>query len=468
MVKCLRNWRHWWTAAQTEVCVQPAFPPGPPGHFLWGHLQAYRTNLLQFEREAARQYGDVVRLRFGLREACLISHPDDIYQVLVGAAGRFRKSVVYRALLGRILGEGLLTSEGALWQRQRRLAQPAFHHRRIQGYASVMTAEAERLLAEWRPDAVRAIDQDMMRLTLAVVARTLFSTELQAEADRVAGALNAALELADTMMEAPVFLPAWLPTARNRRQREALRTLDEIVYGMVAQHRAAGDGEASDLLSMLLAARDETGAAMSDRQVRDEAVTLVLAGHETTANALTWAWCLLAQHPEAEARLLAELQTVLGGRRPTPEDVPKLTYTQAVFKETMRLYPPIPTIGREALSPVTLGGYPLRAGTIIVIAPHVVHRDPRWFAEPERFDPERFLPATEAARPKLAYLPFGGGPRVCIGNAFAEMEAVLILATLAQRFQLQLTEAVPAPSARLTLRPSRAVRMRLTPRPAAA
>ncbi|MDW8326570.1 MAG: cytochrome P450 [Anaerolineales bacterium] len=441
----------------------PNNPPGPKGEFIWGHLRWYRRDSLAFQRALARDYGDVVALRLGLRRAVLIAHPDDIHKVLVAEADKFRKSAIYRELLSRVLGNGLLTSDGEFWQRQRKLVQPAFHHKRIQAYGAVMTEHAARMLETWRPGEVRVLNRDMMRLTLGIVCKTLFDADVSGDADRVAMALTAVLELVDVALEAPIFLPEWWPSPHRQQQREARQILDEVVYGFIRRRRETGD--TGDLLSMLLAARGEAGERMSDRQVRDEAVTLVLAGHETTANALTWTFILLAQHPEAEAHLHAELDAVLAGRSPTVEDLRRLEYTSLVIKESLRLYPPAPTIGREALVDVELGGYRIPKGTIVVIPVHVVHHDARWFPDPEKFDPLRFTKDKEAARPKFAYFPFGGGPRICIGNSFAEMEANLLLAAIAQRYRLRLAETTPiVPKATITLRPSSDVRMRLEAR----
>lgn len=441
-------------------------PPGPKGKFIWGHLKPYRNNPLEFERALARDYGDVVAMRFGPRRAVLVSHPDDIHTVLVQDAHKFRKSVIYRELLSRILGNGLLTSDGEFWQRQRKLAQPAFHHKRIQAYGEVMTAHAARMLEDWRPGEVRVLNHDMMRLTLGIVCKTLFNADVSGDADRVARALTAVLELVDDALESPIFLPEWWPSPRHRQQREAKQILDDVVYGFIRQHRAASD--TGDLLSMLLAAQGEAGERMSDRQVRDEAVTLVLAGHETTANLLTWTFILLAQHPEVETRLHAEVDRVLGGHLPTVESLRELTYTALVLKESLRLYPPAPTVGREALADIELGGYQVPKGTIVIVPIHVAHRDARWFPEPEKFDPLRFTKEQEATRPRFAYFPFGGGPRICIGNSFAEMEANLLLAAIAQRYCLRLADARPIiPKATITLRPSAEVRVRLEARMAA-
>lgn len=445
--------------------MPPARPPSPKGHWLLGHLPEYQKDTLGYERHVAREFGDVVAIRWLNRHAFLISHPDHVRQVLVDDAAKFHKAPIYRELLSYFLGNGLLTSDGEFWRRQRKLAQPAFHHKRIQAYGGVMVAHTERLLREWRPGETRAIDHDMMRLTLSIVAKTLFDADIERSANRVGEALTVLLEVTNDRIKSPIqWIPAWLPTPANRQRREAVRALDEIVMGLIDERRAAGD-DRGDLLSMLILARDDAGHGMTDQQLRDEAVTLVLAGHETTANALTWTWYLLSQHPEIEARLHAELDAVLGGRLPTADDLRRLTYTDMVVKESMRLYPPIPSFARQAITDLEIGGYPVRQGLIISISPYAIHHDPRWYPEPDAFQPERFSEENVKRLPRYAYLPFSGGPRVCIGNTFAAMEAVLLLATIAQRYRLRLAPGHPvAPQATLTLRPRYGMKMVLDER----
>jgi cytochrome P450 len=425
-----------------------------------------RRDAIGFERSIARTYGDVVKLRFAERHAYFISNPADVHKVLVQDADKFQKAPIYRVLLTRFLGNGLLTSEGDFWKRQRKLAQPAFHTKRVQTYAETMVDTTEALLASWTAGDTRDINHDMMRLTLTVVVKALFNTEIGPEADRIGQALTTVLEATNEGMQS-VFqmLPEWVPLPRNLRNRRGVRQLDDIINGIISRRREA-DEDTGDLLSMLLMARDDDGNQMTNRQLRDEVVTLVLAGHETTANALTWTFYLLSQHPEAEAKLHAELDSVLGGRAPTLADLRQLPYTGMVIKEAMRVYPPIPSIGRQALEPVELGGYQLPKGAIVIISPHVLHHDPRWWSDPEAFRPERFAKENEKDVEKFAYLPFGGGPRVCIGNSFAEMEAVLVLATIAQRYRLRLDPADQAviPEPMLTLRPRHPLTMRLEPR----
>ena len=445
--------------------MKSKLPPSPKGHPLLGQLGEYQKDSLGYERRVARALGDVVHIRWVNRHAYLISHPDDVKRVLVDDAAKYHKAPIYKQLLSYFLGNGLLTSDGEFWRRQRKLAQPAFHHKRLQAYGAVMVDYTERLLREWTPGETRDIDHDMMRLTLGIVAKTLFDADIERSANRIGEALTALLEVTQARIQSPIeWIPAWLPTPGNRRRREAVQVLDEIVMGMINERRAS-DEDRGDLLSMLIQAQDDEGQGMTDQQLRDEAVTLVLAGHETTANALTWTWYLLAQHPEVEARLHAEVDVVLGGRAPTVDDLRRLTYTDMVIKEAMRLYPPIPAFARQAIEDTELGGYSVPKDMIISISPNVIHHDPRWYPEPEAFRPERFAKENEKHLPKYAYLPFSGGPRVCIGNSFAAMEAVLALATAAQRYRLRLAPGQRVtPQATLTLRPREGMPMRVEAR----
>lgn len=435
-------------------------PPSPPGHWLLGHLGEYQKDSLGYEKRIARTHGDVVAVRWANRHAFLVSHPDDVKRVLLDDAPKYDKAPLYKHLLAYFLGNGLLTSDGDFWRRQRKLAQPAFHHKRIQACAAVMVGHTLRLLGDWRPGETREIGHDMMRLTLSIVAKTLFDADLDQDADRIGAALTALLEVTNARVQSPIeWIPEWLPTAGNRRRREAVRALDDIILAIIDERRAVGEDQ-GDLLSMLMLARDEAGQGMTDAQLRDEAVTLVLAGHETTANALAWTWYLLSQHPEAEARLHAELEQVLGGRPPTAEDLRHLTYTDMIIKESMRLYPPIPAIARQATEALEVGGYPVPKGMMVIISPHVLHRDPRWYPEPDAFRPERFSQENEKLLPRYAYLPFSSGPRVCIGNSFASMEAVLVVAAIAQHYRLRLVPGHPVEAQdTLTLRPRHGLKM---------
>ncbi|HET7233051.1 MAG TPA: cytochrome P450 [Longimicrobium sp.] len=412
-------------------------PPGPRRGFPLAALAAFRRDPLAFLEGVHREFGDVARWRFGQRRVYLLAHPDLVRDVLVTRHKNFKKSkALQRARV--ILGEGLLTSEGEHHLRQRRLAQPAFHRDRIAALGDTMVRYAEAAAGEWRAGVEMDVTREMNRLTLSIAGTTFFGADVQGEADEIGQALTHAL-LAFKRLTNPLGpLLDKLPLPSTLRVRRAAERLDATIYRMIAQRRASGE-DRGDLLSMLLAARDEEGdgGGMTDLQLRDEALTIFLAGHETTANALSWTWHLLAKNPDAEARLHAELSTVLAGRAPTASDVPSLPYTRAVFAESMRLFPPAWTIGREPREEFEAGGYRIRAGSVVLVSPWIVHHDPRWWTEPERFDPDRWTPAREAELPRFAYFPFGGGPRKCIGEGFAWTEGILVLATLAQRWKLR-------------------------------
>jgi cytochrome P450 len=420
---------------------------------------------LPFLEGCARDYGDLVYFRLLTVRVCLVSDPDDIEEVLVSNYQNFTKSQDYRAL-ARVLGNGLLTSEGDFWKRQRRLIQPGFHRERIASYGALMTSYTEHMLDAWRDGEVRDIHADLMRLTLEIAARSLFDVDIAGSASAVGNALNVVLEEYLGPSNFASHLPAWVPLIGRRRFRRALRELDSIVYGFIGERRASGK-QSGDLLGMLLEARDENGDGMPDEQLRDEVMTLLLAGHETTANTLTWALYLLARHPEVEARLCAELRAVLNGRAPQAQELHQLPYTGMVVSEAMRLYPPVWAIGRTARDAFDLHGYHFRAGTNVFISQWVVHRNPRYFPDPDRFDPDRWREDSPARRnlPRFAYFPFGAGPRVCVGAGLALTEATLVLATLLQRFQFSLTSTAPVelmPS--VTLRPKVGPRMRIARR----
>ncbi len=439
-------------------------PPGPKAQGISGHVRQIQEDELGFQLQCAQTYGDVVRLRFFNRIAYQISHPDDIHRVLVEEASNFPKSRIYKILLSRFLGNGLLTSNGAFWRRQRRLAQPAFHHKRIQAYATAMTNYSTRLADSWQDGVTRDVNEDMMRLTLDIVAKTLFDVEVSEHASTIGEALTVLLVETARATEGLLFIPEWFPTEGNRRTHRAVAQLDSVVNRIIQERRASGE-DRGDLLSMLLLAQDEDGEQMNNRQVRDEAVTIFLAGHETTANAMAWTWFLLSEHPEVEAKLHEEWARVLGGRPPALEDLRQLEYTEMVIKESLRMYPPIPLIQREAIADTKLGGYDVPKGTLINIGPYILHHDPRWFPDPERFDPERFTKENEKRLPKSVYIPFADGPRICIGNSFAMMEAQIILATLGQRYRLKLDSAQkPVPDPNITLRPLGGIHMRLEAR----
>ena len=362
------------------------------------------------------------------------------------------------AILDRAIGHGLVSANGAEHKRQRRLTQPAFHTRRIDAYAGTMVDYTTAMLDEWRDGQEQDVAEAMSALTMFIVARTLFGADrvdMKDTAEGIGAAIHVIQAATNNEFQSPFLLPEWLPTAMNRDRRRAVGTLYQTIDRLIAERRAQGDAaDSGDLLSMLLLSCDDAGDRMSDDEVRDQAVTLFVAGHETTSNALTWTWYLLSQHPAAEARLHAELDTALGGRPPTLADLPHLPYTLQVIKEAMRLYPPAWVVNvRRAAADTTLGPYAVKQGDLLWLSPFVMHRRPAFFPDPERFDPDRWTPERERSLPKFAYMPFGGGPRVCIGNGFALMEAHLIVAAVAQRYRLRLpTGAVVTPQPKATLR----------------
>ena len=437
-------------------------PPGPSPESWTASFKNYSRDPLSFMPQLVRDYGDIVTMRYYNFRVYFISHPDFIEQVLVAHNRKFIKGRILRKNR-RLFGDGLLTSEGDFWLRQRRLAQPAFHRARIASYADTMVKYADRLLAEWKGGEQRDIHAEMMRLTLQIVAKTLFDADVDQDAKDVGRALAALMELNSDFRKL-ILTPTWLPTPRNIRAAVAIRRLDKIIFRFIAERRKSGK-DAGDLLSMLLAARDEDGSRMTDRQLRDEAITIFLAGHETTANALSWTWMLLSQNPAVETKLHAELDAVLAGRTPSLDDLPKLRYTGHVITESMRLYPPAWGMARVAIEDVEIGGYSIAKGCGVSLAQWVVHRDPRWFDAPEEFCPERWEGDLMKRLPRFAYFPFGGGPRQCIGNNFAVMETTLLLATIAQSFRIRLVPGHPVvPMASITLRPRYGIRGKLEAR----
>ena len=440
-------------------------PPGPKGRLLGGNFTAFRRDSLGFLQRAVAEHGDVVYLRFGPQDVFFLAHPDHVRDVLVTRHQCFMKG---RALqrAKRLLGEGLLTSEGDFHRRQRRLAQPAFHRARVNSYGAVMTDYAARAASRWRDGEQADVSQEMMRLTLAIVARTLFDADVESEADEIGAALTSVMELFNFLLLPFSELLEKLPLPHARRFQRAKRRLDATIYRIIEERRRS-DEDRGDLLSMLLSARDEEGdgGRMTDQQVRDEVMTIFLAGHETTANALTWTWYLLSEHPEVEARLHAELDFVLAGREPTVEDVPSLRYTEMVVAESMRLYPPAWAIGRLALQDFEVAGYTIPPKALVLLSPYVTQRDARFFADPTRFDPERWTADARESRPQFAYFPFGGGPRRCIGEGFAWMEAVLLVASLARGWRMRLVPGHPVvPRPVITLRPKHGMMMTLEKR----
>jgi cytochrome P450 len=417
-------------------------------------------------------YGDIAQVKVGPLNYLFVNDPDAVRHVLVDNAKAYTKGRSYLGLK-LLLGEGLLTNEGESWRRQRKLAQPAFHRARLAGFADHMSRQTRNTLAEWRTwetgtKSPFCIHEEMMRLTFRIVGRTLFSAEVDGGARDVGRALDTALHWANDYVESFFPVPPSIPTPANVRFNRARGTLDRLVYQLIADRRAqiaAGKGSGDDLLGMLMEAVDDgTGQAMSDQQLRDEIITMVLAGHETTANLLTWMFLLLLRHPDVERRVREEAIRVLGDRDPVLEDVRSLEYTKRVLEEALRLYPPAWIVERQSLTPDVLGGYSVPSESIIAISPYIMHRNPAYWPDPETFDPERFRPERAEARQRYTYLPFGGGPRVCIGNQFAMMEAQIILAMIVRETHLSLVPGHPiALDAAITLRPKHGLRVTRTP-----
>jgi cytochrome P450 len=446
--------------------VAAAIPQGPRGGRVLGNMREFNSDSLGFVERCAREFGDVVPTRFLYVPALFLFHPDHVEYVLAAGSKNFIKAASLRSpFFHRLVGRGLVTSEGDFWRRQRRLAQPAFHRDRVEAYARTMVAYAERMLEHWQDGGTLDVHEEMMALTRVVVAQTLLSADVSVGDSREIGdALGRLVRPFASQATLKWILDNRLPTPAHLRFNRDVRKIDRFVYRLIEERRASGE-DTGDLLSMLLAAQDEDGSGMTDKQLRDELMTIFLAGHETTALALTWAWYLLAQNPEAEAKLHEELEEVLAGRAPTVADLPRLRYAERVVKESMRLYPPAWAVGRECVRECEVGGYRVKKGMQVFGFQWVIQRDPRWFDAPLSFRPERWGDESTSRLPKYAYFPFGGGPRLCIGNYFATMEAVLILATIARRFRLRLapgekTEVLPA----LSLRPKHGLKVKLEAR----
>ncbi len=430
---------------------------GPKGHWLKGNLGQFIDGRLGFLEENFERYGDVFKIRLGPKPIVVFSHPDAIEEILVTKSKSFIKHFALRRTK-RTLGNGLLTSEGDFWRRQRKLAQPAFNRDQIGKHAAMMVELAERMLNGWRDGQSRDAQDDMMRLTLEIAAKALFDADVTEESAGASEAMDFVMKAFTARLGKIAPFPEWFPTPLNIRLNRAVSRLDNIVFRMISDRRKSGE-DRGDLLSMLLKAQDE-GGGMTDRQLRDEAMTLFMAGHETTANTLAWIVWLLAEHPEVEATLHAELDSVLGGRAPTLDDLHRLTYLDHVVTETLRLYSTVWLLGREAIEPVTIGGHLIPKGWTVYMSQWIVHRDPRWFDDPTEFRPERWADGLMKRIPRYAYFPFGGGPRICVGNNFALMETALILATIAGRFRLRLApdaNVVPLPT--MTLRPEFGVKV---------
>ncbi|MDX1992412.1 MAG: cytochrome P450 [bacterium] len=437
----------------------------PRDTFFMGDLPTLSHDMLQYLLDVSK-HGDFVKAMFGPYAMYFLNHPDLLHKVLVEDADQYEKTIMIKQVLGPVIGTGLFTNDGDFWKRQRKLMQPAFHSKRIAAYADTMVDYAAHLADGWENGETLMFDQAMTNLTMHIVVKALFGLEMGADADEIGATVKKLLEIVDVRFNRLMPLPDWMPTKENRDLRKHIARLDALIQGFIEERRRTGKDN-GDLLSMILLAQDEDGGAMTDKQVRDEAMTIFGAGHETTAVALTWTFYLLSQNPEVEARLHDELSAVLGGRLPTFADLPNLKYTEMIVKEAMRLYPPAFATTRLAREGTVLEGVRLPKMANVLVNIYGVHHDERFFPDPERFDPERFSPENEKTITRYAYLPFGAGPRVCIGNQFAMMEAKLIVATLAQRFQMHLAPGhLVQPERMFTLRPKYGMKMVVTERQA--
>ncbi|HYL11162.1 MAG TPA: cytochrome P450 [Candidatus Acidoferrales bacterium] len=454
------------STAAIKISAPLPLPPGPRDWLYLGPTFRFARDWMGYSERCVRTYGDVVFFRFLNIPVCLLGHPDGIEYVLVKNQANFLKSRDYRAF-HPLLGKGLLTSEGEFWQTQRKRVQPAFRHENIAGYAQIMLDAAATAMGGWQDGETRDIHADMMSLTLEVVAKSLFGSDVSGAAAGVGKALGPLMELFIYQAHLAFLLPESVRVPQTPGARRAKHHIDDVVWGIIRERRASPQA-GNDLLQTLLEAQDEHGKRMTDEQLRDEVMTLFIAGHETTSNALAWTWYLLSQNPAVEENLYAELRSVLGGRAPGLADLPRLPYTEMVVKESMRIYPPAWGFGRRPIREFELNGYRIPAGTNIFISQWVTQRDPRFFPDPERFDPERWRddPIRTGRIPRFAYFPFGGGPRVCVGAGFAMMEATLLLAAIAQRFRFSLVPGHPVETlASATLRPKHGIKMTVHKRP---
>ena len=443
---------------QTAATASTAYPPGPPPRkglvddvrYYW----AFARDPIATVAGRFATYGDIYYAPSRDGGLYVIKHPDHIRDVLFTHAAAFHKTHTALDRLSHVLGDGLLTTDGAVWKRHRRMIQPAFHKPRLRQYAAMMAGEADALARRWRDGQTEDMGSAMMGLTLRIVSKSLFSHDVEADIGRVADLMDAF----QTSLSGPSILPRWVPSPARRRLQLSVQAMDEMMHGLIEKRRkesaetnsgAMGDGP-PDLLQMLLAAKDDEGdgGGLSDKEIRDQLVTFFVAGHETTSHALTWTWYLLSQNPRAEKALHDELDAVLGGRLPEPGDLDSLPYTEQVIQEAMRLYPPAYAIPRKAHAEASIGEYAVAPGSEVIIWIYMTHRDARFYPDPEKFEPERFAPDRRAELPKLAYLPFGAGARACIGKIFAMVEAKVIVATLAQRFSPRL-----APGQRVGVKP---------------
>lgn len=447
-----------------KLTQDPFSLPGPKGNFLLGNLIEFAKDPLSFMTRCAREYGEIIPLHLGKRKAILLTKPEYIQQILKDRA-TFSKPMALKSMHA-LLGQGLLTSEGETWFRQRRLAQPVFHQKRISGYGEVMVQYTQKMLADWQDGETRDIQAEMMRLTFNIIMKTLFNSDASEEqAHDVAQAMKVASEWMIIQRKSIIPFPEQFPTPSNIRYRNAIKKLDNYIYRIINERRSSGE-DPGDLLSMMMEARDEDdGTQMTDKQLRDEIATLIFAGHETSANSLAWTWMLLSQYPETQTKLQQEVKQVLGDRPPVLGDIPALRYTSMVIKEAMRLYPVVWTIFAETSRECKIDNYQLPSDCTVISSQWVMHRLECYFEDAESFKPERWAGDFEKKLPQGVYVPFGGGPRTCIGKNFALMESVLLLATIAQKFEINLIpdqSIIPEPT--ITLQPKNGINVLLKKR----
>jgi len=458
-------------APSAELNAGLPLAPSLPTNHLLGHLPAMGRDPLELFERAHRDVGDVVRMRLGPKQIVTLAHPELLHRVLVSERDQYIKQTRGYTMLRLILGDGLVTSEGGFWRRQRRIAQPAFRRKYIAGFANTMTTSARDMADRWQAvaDAGATIDvaAEMMQLTLRIAGETLFSRDLTGEAHELGAAVTTVLEAFSPLTQAPIPAPHMWPTPTAHKFRRGIKVLDRVVHQIIAERRATGE-PGNDLLGMFMASvDDETGESMTDKQLRDEVMTMILAGHETTANALAWTLYLLSKHPAVDRRVHDELAANVSDDNPAAGVMRAVPYTHQALQESMRLYPPVWVVGRSAVNDTELGGYRIPQGTYVYMPVWVMHRHPALWDNPEGFDPDRFAPDRVAARKalgvhKFAHLPFSGGQRKCIGDHFAKMESLLILAVLLQRFRLSLVPGQRVvPEASITLRPRDGLHMRI-------
>lgn len=443
------------------------YPPGPSTR-LWGIplVGDFKRSPLGSVVETARKYGDFAFVRLAWVRLYLVNRPGLIREVLVTKVKSFQKLSRQMRSLRKIEGNGLVVAEGESWKRHRPIVQVAFHNRFFARIAEVVVDFARRRVERWRPGTAFDMADEMNQLALSIIAKVVFDVDWAERAAQLRDSIHIARESMQREMGSYFVWPAWLPVPGRRRQKQALQTVDRLIRDLILERRSSSVVKEDMLSVMLSAARDVSdGPPVSDQEIRDEATTLFVAGHDTTSAALAWFWYLLSRNPEAERRVLEEIDRVLDGRPATLEDFAQLRYTEMAVRESMRLYPAAGFLfGRETVEDVELDGYTLKRGSWVFISPYVVHHDPRHFKDPETFDPERFAPGRIEEIPTYAYLPFGGGPRICIGNSFAIMEIVLVAATVLQKFRVVLEQAEVEPELEVVLRPKGGLRMRAVAR----